>query len=383
MSTEGRVDVRLNRRTGEAAVAFHQPGDMARLLAGRAPDEAVRMVPLLYSLCRTAQGQASVRALEQAVGRRADPATRTARDALAAMESLREHTVRIALAWPGFLGLAPSGQDVAGVMGFEAALTGALFAKGEEIRVGGTASPDHARAASVVAAAETLLAERVFGEPLAVWRQRQGWDALRAWAGEQDTVAARLIGRVASDGWLDIAGSAPVPMVPPPPDAMRDWLEGADKDPIGVIGPAASVPESTPFARHAGRGQLAPLGLGLGARLVARLVDLAGLPDRLRALLDPAAVEERGEDDPGMGGIGVGVVEAARGTLIHVARVDDGGRITDYRVLPPTLWNFAARGACARCLSLLRAEDEAVLARQANLIVTAIDPCVAHAVRIE
>ncbi|WP_373507775.1 nickel-dependent hydrogenase large subunit, partial [Thiocapsa sp.] len=75
-------------------------------------------------------------------------------------------------------------------------------------------------------------------------------------------------------------------------------------------------------------------------------------------------------------GIGLGRVFAARGLLAHLVRVEDG-RVRDYRILAPTEWNFHPRGVVARALESLPPGPEEQLRRQAELLITAIDPCVA------
>ena len=60
---------------------------------------------------------------------------------------------------------------------------------------------------------------------------------------------------------------------------------------------------------------------------------------------------------------------------MHRARVTQRG-VADYAIVAPTEWNFHPEGALAKGLEGLAASDGASLARDANLVVQTLDPCV-------
>ncbi len=70
------------------------------------------MLPLLYSICGTAQAQAAVTACEQALGLPGDALQRSARERLVWLETAKEHLWRVLLDWPGFIGLPPAAAGV-------------------------------------------------------------------------------------------------------------------------------------------------------------------------------------------------------------------------------------------------------------------------------
>ncbi len=65
--------------------------------------------------------------------------------------------------------------------------------------------------------------------------------------------------------------------------------------------------------------------------------------------------------------------EMARGLLCHWAKLDDQGRVADYRVLAPTEWNFHPKGSLATALAALSTDDVAA----ARCLAAAFDACVA------
>ncbi len=122
-------------------------------------------------------------------------------------------------------------------------------------------------------------------------------------------------------------------------------------------------------------GALAAWGRALGAGVVARLVDLALA---LQAFSDDG-VSRHGAAGAGRGS-GLGWVETARGLLVHRVTLE-AGRITGYRIVAPTEWNFHPRGAFARGALGIAAPDEAGIAERVRWLVASLDPCVG--VRLE
>lgn len=110
------------------------------------------------------------------------------------------------------------------------------------------------------------------------------------------------------------------------------------------------------------------------ARQTARILDLLGvmaqLRDQLKALdgynAAPILLQKNGS--------GVGVVETARGRLVHAIDLQDG-LIRHWCILAPTEWNFHPKGAAAQSLSRLMPGPG--LEEQARQIMLAIDPCIA------
>lgn len=99
----GSLRVRLQWRAGRCAgvrVALTRP-DAAAVLRGRRAEEAVRLLPLLYSICGKAQGLAASLALRAARGETLAPRV----DGAVRVEGVREHLWRLLLDWPVALGL--------------------------------------------------------------------------------------------------------------------------------------------------------------------------------------------------------------------------------------------------------------------------------------
>ena len=380
MISEGRVEITLHKGC-VATIRYERPVEVSPLLTGQEPEEVMPLVSTLYGICANAQAHAAVLALEAASGSAADDRTQRARALVTSMENLRENILRIALEWPKLTGCMPDGTAVRPAVSFLPRMRLALFNGRNPFALDAATEYDWNAALYVIADAERLLEETIFGEPLAHWLSRRGHVGHIDWCVTAKTPAARLIAHLADSGWMHRAdihcGSIGLPGATPAELWPRRLAREGGLAPFST---EAGVPETTLYSRRARDGVVASLNsAGLGARFLARLVELARLPGEMRSLIggdgEPKTVSEYAD------GAGIGIVEAARGLLLHVVRLHNG-RVDRYRIVSPTDWNFDRQGIAARCLATLDGhhdEDERVAL--AHLIVNAIDPCVAYEVR--
>jgi sulfhydrogenase subunit alpha len=79
-------------------------------------------------------------------------------------------------------------------------------------------------------------------------------------------------------------------------------------------------------------------------------------------------------------GTGVGVIEAPRGLLYHMAKVDDEGAIEDYDVIVPTAQNqINIENDLRDYFNENPDKDEETLRVNAESIIRAYDPCMSCA----
>ncbi len=375
MNAEGRVDIGLpSRPGGHVRVAYRRPLDVGPLLRGKTPETVPPILAALHAICGNAQAHAAVLALEAAMGIRTDRGTDIARAVLTAMETLRENVLRVALDWPRLAGGRAEGAAVRPVMQFTKRMQTALFADGDPFAIGATAMPDRQAAFAIVDDAEALLSDVVFGEPVDVWLSRRNADGAATWPVTSGNPAGRLGAHLAAHDWTDAATKQSAVIVFPNDDDLATWLDG-----IPMLA-ADEVPEATLYARRRSDDLLPGDDTMLETRFLARLVELARLPGEMRALIGGTATPFAGAY--ARPGAGIGAVEAARGLLLHIARLQEG-RVKDYRIVSPTDWNFARHGVAARCLEAVSdCSDAGERLELAHLVVNAIDPCVAYDVRM-
>lgn len=319
-----RVDIRSTRRV-----------QASRLLEGKTVAKALDLLPLLFSVCGAAQRCAGLAAVEQALGITAGPDAIAARRRLLLVETVVEHATRILMDWPALIGEPPRIEAV------------------RRLRAAMVREAEPADTEAAVAA-----------------------------------VADRLFQILSTEGLAGF-GAADIPLMPPLTPADADALAArlaGDHDGAFVAQPDwnGRVLETGPLARQCAQPKVVALrtesGNGLAARFAARLVELSAALESLAQagstgpVVTPALA--------GGSGVGLGVVEAARGLLAHRVEVVDGV-IRRYQILAPTEWNFHPDGPLARGLRGQAMADGPALPRLARMLVCALDPCVACEILVE
>lgn len=385
MTIAGRLNIDLTCRFGPSAsarIASSRPHRVTRIFRGRRPAEVASLVPLLFSVCGMAQGAAAVTACERALGITTFSETRRIRDILMLAETAREHLLRVVMDWPRCTATAADPAALRQVMGldqrFRRAMAGDVFEPGCVILC------DVAAVESAIADLGDLLETVVFGEPAQAWLARRTLADLEDWALAGQLPAQLLLRQTLRSDALQI-GSVAIDAVPEIDDAeLADMLFGEDAEQFIALPTWEGRPRETtalsrqvwhPLIQVLGDGQ----GHGIGARLIARLVELAGLPGRMTAVIAASGAGIGGADvaSAGAGGIGIARSEAARGQLIHGVEVEDG-LVKRYLILAPTEWNFHPRGAAAQALALIAGSGRRDARNLADLMITAFDPCVEY-----
>lgn len=394
MNIEGRLDIELNRNGGArpaVEIRSSRPLQAARVFEGMQPAEVLQRLPMLYSICGTAQAQAAQIALDRAQSRASGKSLQCARELLVLLETAREHAWRVFIDWPEFLGEKSLANLAAPLTTLVPRSRIALFADatafGPDVRLHVIENA----MLELIDCLERMLELHVFDRPLYNWLKIDDLDELDRWASDASTVPARLLRMIRGRGWGGL-GDGGTSFLPAIPDAELDThLAPADAQAFIAAPEWNGVScETTPLARQhrhpmiqAAIDQAA--GSGVLARFLAQLIELASMPQRLHALFDellasgrPNAVSDAGASS----GTGIGQVEAARGRLVHRVELENG-RVGRYQILAPTEWNFHPRGAAARGLGTLTTDDETALRQQAAMLISAVDPCVGYALKVQ
>lgn len=376
MGLEGQLAIGLRRdgdRVGRVDLCSSRLLEPTQALAGKPLDEALRALPLLYSICSTAHSLAGLEAVEAALGAQVDEGQRAARRLLALGEAADNHAWQLCLDWPRLLGEAPDPEGLKAVRRATATLAATCFGAARWLKAGGVAAqpdrPGLVRAASALGAALARLGVEALPGKL---------DGLLAWAREGGSVAARLVDRLATGGE---PGAWPAARLLPPLSA--GWLLARAEHPELARRPTweGAPAETGALARHAAHPLVAAaverFGAGTLARALSRLVDLQAMPAELARLAAELTQLRRAPVRAGGSGAGAAVVETSRGQLAHLVQLKDG-RVVRWRTVAPTEWNFHPQGPLAEGLTGSAAEGAEA---RAAWMVAALDPCVACDVR--
>jgi len=380
LATDGSkvVDVRLTSQ---------RPTGLGRFFRGKEPATLVERLPLIFSLCGTAQTVAACEALEQGLGDPAKPDRTAVRRAAVLSETIVETLRGIVIEWAAFLNEPLEPKPLLAAMAAREHLLAAVSPANAWRCVGDDRSVVVDRDAAGTAIDEMASALNQVG----IDNRAAGLTTvgdLEAWPGIGDGLVHRAVARVLERGLAEFGRSPYRPLTA----SLEDLSVRIAADPDGtfqaqpeIAGQTFETGALSRMTRHPLIGALLDeFGNGMLTRMAARIVELAALPatiGRLVETLDPTIALSLTEGFSATPGEGAGGVDCARGRLLHWTRVGDG-KVVDYRILAPTEWSFHPDGPLVEALSGVRAMPGGDLERTVRLFVAAMDPCVAYHVSI-
>jgi coenzyme F420-reducing hydrogenase alpha subunit len=358
MSVEGRVHVSARfagGRISSVQVASERPLVANRLLAGRTPDEALKLLPNLFAVCGRSQAVVAAAALDAALGETTGQAIHRRRERELAAETAAEHAFRLLLDWPRLTGQE---GDIALLTRIRSLLASAPVSE---------ASWGTARDALI-----GMTEARILGTALDSWLEQFSASEWLDWARSGRTGVGRTLAHFAALPAFAAQETQPLtrpqhgifvediarPALADPGFAARPELRGAPAE----CGPLARGLEQSAVRDMARRDRMV-------ARAFARLAEFAlVLRDETRAgRLESAVLGP---------GTGAAMGEMARGLLVHAVRLE-GGRIASYAIVAPTEWNFHPRGPLMLELENRPVRDAAEALRALGFAAATLDPCVA------
>lgn len=383
MGLEGSLFVQVvwdGHAVRKLELASSRPVEACRVFHGKPVGQAVAMLPLLYTVCRTAQSVAAVEACQQASGVTICASLRQLRQRLVLAETAQEYLWRFMLDWPEIAGEPANREAFAALRKKLAGLLQPVLADAgwRTMAEGESDARDEVWDAYRTALAD--YAEReIFAMPARTWSGIDRIEDLRAWIRRAPTAMARVTGMLLRDDTQRHNGDA-VALMPP----ARELAQAGEL--LAAEGDFARHPhwrgrplETGALARMQGHPLVRAVlddGRRVLARVLARLLELAALPQRMHGATGESEVIAAG-----VPGVGEAWVETARGLLLHRVELE-GGQVIRYRILAPTEWNFHPRGALARELVGLHAQDEAALRGKIARAMLALDPCVGYELKV-
>lgn len=390
MTIEGRLEIDLYRdaeQVRDVSIRSTRPFRAATIFWGKAVEEVLETLPLLYSVCGTAQAMAAVTACEQAMAIEVSSNQEQARELLVRAETSREHMFRILLDWPAFTGRKSGAALMRPMNRLSRCLRTAIYPRDNPFQLGGDAMVVNRHELNLcLNDARRFVETQIFGLEFDAWKAIDSEQALVSWADRNDSIAALLIQLVMREGWSGFGRSTITGLPVLETQDLHERLCAPSADEF-ISQPLwqGENHETTPFTRQYESPLIRDLhhryGNGLLPRLVARLHELVVNIEEMRHLAS-GLDRDPGRVTPGqLSGTGLSQVEAARGRLIHRVEVEDR-RIRRYQIVAPTEWNFHPHGPLARALGGRDAADKDTLFKQAMLLVNAIDPCVDYRLRV-
>jgi coenzyme F420-reducing hydrogenase alpha subunit len=371
------------------ALTSTRPVNACSIFVGRRLDETMALLPRLFGLCGAAQVVAGLQAAEAALVLHVTPAQAAARQMLVVAEALEQTLWRILWDGPSRIGGNPDLARWKRLRQVLLSLRRLLFPDPVWMRVGGARlTPDWAALTAALDEVADGVREAVLGPSMedGSLADRQRFER---WLRAAETPAAETLRFTHDRGLADFGRSAVEPLPEFDPTRFEQQLAN-DADYSFCARPnlaAGRIGETGALARCWTHPLIAALraehGSGLFVRLTARVIECGALVAELREF-----VQQVGDENPETpnlataSGSGLGVVECARGRLVHWLVVAEG-RVTDYKILAPTEWNFHPEGPLARGLAGTRVEQGTAIHQAIALFITALDPCVGWDLAVE
>jgi Ni,Fe-hydrogenase I large subunit len=388
VSIEGNLRIELqcrDHRIRQVHIRSSRPLQLPLLFEGKPAQEVLRTIPMLYSVCATAQARAAAAACRQALGVEVDPSIDEVESMLVWFETAREHLWRVLIDWPGLLDESVDRQQIAGLSKLIPDARAALFdAAAPAFSLQPRLDIDAEGLTRLTTRLSQTLQQTTFGIPAEAWFSLDQIAELQRWIEQKETLAARYLAHLLEQGMEQLGQSEVEPLPELEAAPLHERLQQNDAESFIAAPEWLQAPRETgPLTRQLGHplidAMLPVYGKGLLTRLVARLLELASIP---RRLLQSLSRLTQGECESMVvaatqAGEGLGVVEAARGRLFHRASLSDGV-VRRYQILAPTEWNFHPRGLVAQALLGLPCDYQPALQQQASLFINAVDPCVGY-----
>lgn len=333
-----------------------------RLLIGRLPENAVQLVPMLYSICGKAQQAAAIAATSAAQGNVLLQDKEI--ECEVACEAMQEHLWRLLLDWPAQLGLPKQQQQFVRWHGALKELSG-----------------DRGNAKNLSAELHQILLGMTHSE----WKKIDSYAKLSEWQKTGQCLLAPVFAALdLKESRLQFAGASEAFALLPNWSATEVMQVYADK----LNNNFAEMPHYAGKTMETGAlasTQHAPLlqdvlrkrPANLLARLIARLVDLLDSAEALALDNFTGRVQSVSASNA----TGLSLVRTARGMLLHQVCIE-AERIEEYLIVAPTEWNFHPEGTLVSGLTGLKENDKMRLMETVKTFVLSLDPCVEYEIEI-
>ncbi len=380
MSLAGHITIDIVRdKPLQVTLSSSRNTKIAAMLVGKTAQDAIQILPKIFSICGWAHQYAAAQACK---GQSDDAAPNQAiAMALAVQcEMAREHILHILKGWAHTVGKTPDKAILSPLMQLPGAMMQAANDSPQAFSF--SKKPNAAKPIQThIDVLRSIIETHILQKPIAEWLAMHTVSDFMNWANQTQTVTGAFIRFLLRQNWETYGAILvqPLPKLPITPLMQRLSL---DEDFIRQPNWQGRCYETGPLARCHDSPLIIALsdvfGTGLLVRQAARLYELAILPQSMQEqaqnYFTPGAEKTIQAPYPGLG-----IVETARGRLIHSVAFQNE-HITSYKILAPTEWNFHPHGAVTQCLTALN--DNADLQQQARLIVEALDPCVQYEVRV-
>ena len=386
---EGKISIDLyphSNTIDSVDISSSRPLQASKILIGKTPEHALTIIPMLFNICGVAQSRAALSAIQQNMLLDINPAMEISRDMLVLVENAKEHLLRIFLDWPKLFDQEANNPGLSYLCQMIENFKSTLFYQGQAFSLDSKLNIDTSKVETQIEKLEQFMEDHVFSTTPENWLANKNIDNLSQWTRNCNSIVAQTISTICNRGWASqgLTSCKQLPVLD-----NESLLKHFDADDAEQF---IAQPEWQGYCRETSsltRRFEHPLiqslyhtfNTTLITRWVARLVELASIPQQLRSMLEYLTKRNISNNPATIVYQGLAQIEAARGRLIHRVAINNE-LISQYQILAPTEWNFHPRGLITQSLTSLQSNDKTELGQLAHLMINAIDPCVGYELRI-
>jgi hypothetical protein len=375
----------------QVSISTRLPQRLSDSFIGLDITDVLKRIPLLFNICGAAQGYCASQCAEEIINP-LEP-ERLHRSRVRALivlaEKAKETVFRLCMEIQALSGETKHLATFKPAGLWRKEMTTACFQAENPFDLFSKAKLDDEHCLQVIQEIEDFLSNEVFGQTYASWLDLNNLDEFNNWLLKHEGLAPQLINQLNIQNYNTIGQANFYPLIAQNLDDVSSSLldetcaEEFVNKPImsGLSFETGSLVTSQnhPLLQD----MIKRVGHGVLVRYIARLIDLAKVPQHMRGLLENS--QESTEVECSLfsqkKGSAVAGLDTARGRLHHAITLK-GNMVTDYKILSPTQWNFHESSVAVACLRDLKINNRNNIQAGAECIIRAIDPCVNFEVRV-
>lgn len=370
----GKLDVQVKWQDGviqQVNISSSRPQKVTELFCGKKLNDAIELIPMLYSLCGASQKIAAIRAAESALGIQVSNQADQARGLLVFAETARELTLRLFSDW-----LADESNIKVKIIKWFAGVS-------HRYSWALCIDPQEAGPIDLKSCAKDL--EGILS--LSVIKTITDGKSMSAFLEEGSAGLTSEVRRLfVSD--IDRLLAEPLAGIDFTDASTQTAISAALKSDEAYRFCAQPVLNSRCYENSLytliyndnslnKKDYYCNLN-GLSFRFIVLINALCSMPQSIRVEPQSSLIKTSHK--------GTGIVKAARGALLHQLQLEDQSAseciVKDYKIVAPTEWNFHPRGTLVKMLEGVKVGKEQLLVLVESLIKL-IDPCVEWQLKLE
>jgi uptake hydrogenase large subunit len=357
----------LTHKISNVQIASSQITNIADIFINKNITQVLEIISCVFSVCSRAQLVSSLVACENATGVKINDDTKKYRMMSVKSETIKEHLIRIYLDWTKILQKKPQtnlAHDILKIHNeLNLAIDNSIFTLSSQTHK--TKTNDIKK---ILNTFRKHLEKNIFQTDISFWLQIDNLQDLYVWTKHKNNTITQMIRFILTNNIASAGTSTIKPLPTINENTIEDIINNKDfcRNPM-INNECYETTTNTRTQSHLLSDIKNHYGNGILHRVVAIITEVALYWQNIATNTHITTIKR-------YKGYGIGITEAARGRLIHVTKIKDE-KITNYKIISPTSWNFHPNGLLTNAVKKLNG-DKKQLKQKIKMLVYLFDPCV-------